>query len=262
VRRRVRDLEKANRALTAARASDEAAHLRLHELTTVSASAQDARLLALEKTVSDQAAQLRARSNALKKVTFSSDQDARLSALEKEASAPAVLTKTSAFDRAELLRHKDALDGVYQELDRLNDGRKGIYKELDELKDRTSALRRDRDTIYNALDHLQDKVRRREVWEGVGEHKGRLLELGARLEELETLRVPISWVVTAEAELGALVVKRDTVQEEGWSWELGAKGQAPASKSDLHHLRLEMYGELLGIRRDLLGLRPRGNGVR
>ena len=71
-------------------------------------------------------------------------------------------------------------------------------------------------------------------------------------------------MVTAEAELSALDAKRDTVGEEGCSWRygVGAAALALASKSDLYDLRFEMYGELLGIRRDLLGLRPRGNGVR
>ena len=217
VLRRVRALEKKNCALTAARASDEAARLRLHELTTASASAQDARLLVLEKATSssDQDRHLPGAVNALKKVTFSSDQDARLRALDLPAD----------------------VDGIYKEL---------------------AVLKRNRERVWQRLDHLE--ACRLEIWKEVGD--GRLRELGARLEQLEPLRVPIAWVDKAEAELSALVVKRDTVEEEGWSWEYGAEGRAPASKSDLHHLRLEMYGELLGIRRDLLGLRPRGNGVR
>ena len=105
------------------------------------------RVHALEKATSssDQDERLR----ALEKAVSSSDQDTRLRALEKAASAPAVLTKTPAFDHAELLRHKDALDGVYRELDALKGDRDGIYRKLD-------ALQRARDNIYTEMDELKD----------------------------------------------------------------------------------------------------------
>jgi len=82
--RRVRAVEKANRELTAAFASDEDALLRRHELTTASASDHDARLRYLTKAASDQ--------------------DARMRALER---ANRALTKTFASDQAELLRLRE-----------------------------------------------------------------------------------------------------------------------------------------------------------
>jgi len=82
--RRVRAVEKANRELTAARASDRAELLRLREQTTATASDQDARLRYLTKAAFDQ--------------------DARLLALEL---ANRELTKTIASDQAELLRLRE-----------------------------------------------------------------------------------------------------------------------------------------------------------
>jgi chromosome segregation ATPase len=105
-------LELANRELTTGRTSDQAEILELRGLTTTFASAleqiktssssdQDARLLALEKTVSDQPVQLRA----------------RLRALEKD-----------------LQQLKDNSDDIYNELDALKRARDKIYTELGELK--------------------------------------------------------------------------------------------------------------------------------
>ena len=90
VRRRVHALEKANRALTAARASDQAELLRLR----ATASDQDTRLRYLSTAAFDQGARLL----ALEEAASSSDQDSRLRALKETASSQAEQIKT--FDSA------------------------------------------------------------------------------------------------------------------------------------------------------------------
>jgi len=114
--RRVRAVEKANRELTAARASDEAALLRRHELTTASASALDARLLALESALE-------------LATTEASAHKARLSALEL---ANRALTKTFASGQAELLRLRELTTTTAFTQTRLVDL---LHKVLDELWD-------------------------------------------------------------------------------------------------------------------------------
>eukprot|EP00290_Baffinella_frigidus_P000988 CAMPEP_0180184922 /NCGR_PEP_ID=MMETSP0986-20121125/42109_1 /TAXON_ID=697907 /ORGANISM="non described non described, Strain CCMP2293" /LENGTH=457 /DNA_ID=CAMNT_0022138693 /DNA_START=26 /DNA_END=1399 /DNA_ORIENTATION=- len=194
--------------------------------------------------------------------------EARFRAVEEVARAALRCAETA---RDDILQLCSSLNLTYAALDlasgKLHARVDKIYQETGQLNKRLGGLEHaDLDERLRDLEHADLNRRLRNL-----EHDGRrrppdicddLKELGARLKELEPLRVPISWVVAAEAELDALDAKRDTFEEEGWSWRYGAEGRAPVNKSDLHDLTFEMYGELLGIRRDLLGLRPRGNGVR
>ena len=207
--------ELANRELAAARASDRTEILQLRKLIMTSAvdQADLLQLRGLTTTFTSALEQIK---------TSSSDQDARLCALEKAASAPAVLPKTPAFDHAELLRHTDALDKVYKELDRLRDARDGIYEELDKLQ-------RDRDNIYGELDELK-AVRP---------------------------RCPSpSWRVAAQEQLVAQESQLHCVKEEGVFTAARLEKSHDFTSADftVHDLDVKMRKAILELRRDLLGL--------
>ena len=190
MRRRVHALEKANRALTAARASDRAELLQ----TTATASDQDARIRYLTKAAFDQDSRLRAlklanrkliksfasdqrprdahvvawravRQRALEKEasdqavlikTSASAQDARLLALEKKASDQAELIKTSASDRAELRRLRKHCTSPSDELSASVDRKEArLYQDLHKLEARHQHLR---DGVFSNLEAVQHAV--------------------------------------------------------------------------------------------------------